>query len=89
MNKKRAKGALLKMIHGISPTQVFMAKINLTKHPECPCCKVENEDIHHVLRCETRAQEAQDYFMNKSKTINSIGKDQDGFNSADMGISYL
>ena len=77
MNKKRAKGALLKMLHGISPTQEFMKKINLTKYSECPCCKEENEDIHHVLRCEIRAQDAKDYFINKSKTIGSSGKDHE------------
>ena len=36
LEKKRAKGALLKMIHGITPTQKHMKKIRLTMHADCP-----------------------------------------------------
>ena len=78
LNKKKAKGAVLKLIHGLSPTQGYMAKINLTKHPECPFYKCEEEVIHHVLRCETRVQEAQEYFMNKFRIICAVEQDQEG-----------
>ena len=51
---KRVKGALLKMIHGVCPTQAHMVKIRLTAHAICPCCQKDQEDTHHILICDER-----------------------------------
>ena len=62
LKKKRAKGALLKMLHGVSPTQQYLAKIPLTLHPECSCCL--QEIIFHILSCKERDQMAVEDFIN-------------------------
>ena len=54
LKKKRAKGALLKMIHGLSPTQQYLTKMRLIRHAECPCCSSEFEEVFHILRCKER-----------------------------------
>jgi hypothetical protein len=38
LKQKKAKGALLKMLHSICPTKKHLTMIRLTTHPECPCC---------------------------------------------------
>ena len=63
IEKKRAKRALLKMIHGITPTQTHMKKIRLTMHAGCPSCKKFEEDIHHILNCEDKAHKTNETFM--------------------------
>ena len=67
LEKKRAKGALLKMIHGITPTQKHMKKIRLTMHADCPSCKAAEEDIHHILNCAERAHKTNEIFMREFK----------------------
>ena len=63
LKKKRAKGALLKMLHGVSPTQQYLTKIRLTSHPECPCCHHPEEDVFHILSCKERDQMAVEDFI--------------------------
>ena len=58
LKNKRAKGALLKMIHGVSPTQQHLTKMRLTWHSVCPCRSSEDEDVFHMLRCKERSPTA-------------------------------
>jgi len=51
---KRLPTSLTKLIHNATPTQAHMCKIQLTNCDKCPCCKVEIESIHHVIKCEAR-----------------------------------
>jgi hypothetical protein len=36
IKKKRAKGGLLKILHGVTPTKKHLTKIRLTMNSECP-----------------------------------------------------
>ena len=69
LKKKRAKGALLKMLHGVSPTQQYLTKIRLTSHPECPCCHHPEEDVFHILSCKERDQMAVEDFISTVKKL--------------------
>jgi len=75
--KKRAKGALLKMLHGVCPTQKHMTKIRLTSHPECPCCSEAEEDIFHILNCRERSHEVVATFTEVIKKKGKAIQDQD------------
>jgi hypothetical protein len=72
--KKRAKGAFLKMLHGVSPTQKHMAKIILISHPECPCCSKAEEDIFHILNCRERSHKVVATFTEAIKRNGKISK---------------
>jgi zinc-binding in reverse transcriptase len=67
IKKKRAKSALLKMLHGVTPTKKHLTKIGLTVHSECLCCRHQDEDIFHLLACKVRAHTAEEVFLQKIK----------------------
>ena len=75
LKQKKAKGALLKMLHGICPTKKHLTKIRLTIHPECPCCKQDIEDQHHILKCKERSHETYIAFNEEMKKTFSEIKD--------------
>jgi Reverse transcriptase (RNA-dependent DNA polymerase) len=77
LKKKKAKGALLKMIHGVSPTQQHLTKMRLTRHSICPCCSREDEDVFHILSCSERSSTAVSVFANE------IDKTMKGWKGAD------
>jgi hypothetical protein len=73
LKKKKAKGELLKMIHGISPTQQHLTKMRLTRHSICPCCRSEDEDVFHILSCTERSSTAESAFATEiSKTMKGL-----------------
>jgi hypothetical protein len=75
LKQKKAKGAVLKMLHGICPTKKHLTKIRPTGHPECLCCKQGIEDQHHKSKCKERRHETYIVFNQEMKKTFSDIKD--------------
>jgi hypothetical protein len=55
-----------------------MPKINLIRHPECPCCNTGFEDEHHNLSCSLRNQETVSFFVAEvKKTLPELTNQED------------
>jgi zinc-binding in reverse transcriptase len=67
LKQKKAKGALLKMFHGKCSTKKNLTMIRITTYPECPCCKQDIEDQHHLLKRKERSHETYIAFNEEMK----------------------
>ena len=75
--EEKSLRALLKMIHGVTPTQKHMKEVQLTMHAACPCCNRADEDIHHILNCDDRSHETEGIFVREIRKSYKDIQDQD------------